>query len=441
MNYAASVEYLLSLLGAFSNSRFELHRMERLMVELGHPERSFRPIHIAGTNGKGSTAAMIAAALQAAGKTVGLNSSPHLMRLNERIRINSTDIGDDDFAAAVEEVRAANETISAREGLEMHPTFFESVTAAAFCAFRRAGVEWGVVEVGLGGRLDATNVLHPELTVITPIARDHERILGDGVRSIAREKAGIFKHGCRSVVADQSREVSDEICARAEELEVHLIESCRAWRAGNISSDEGFYRFEAIPGPQAAGGREPFPVELGLAGEHQVTNALTAITSLDVLGVETGAIRRGLADVSWPGRLERLPGKPEFLLDAAHNPAGATVLASFLREHCTGRTIHLIYGSSRDKPVAQIAQLLFPYADRIVLTTSRVTRSISPDDLLKVVEHHHNDFTMEPTVEAALEWVERHADRRDLIVVSGSIFLVGEAKAALEQRVSVPVGQ
>ena len=411
------------------------------MVELGHPERSFRPIHIAGTNGKGSTAAMIAAALHAAGKTVGLNSSPHLMQLNERIRINSTDIGDDDFAAAVEEVRVANESINAREGLEMHPTFFESVTAAAFCAFRRAGVEWGVVEVGLGGRLDATNVLHPELTVITPIARDHERILGDGVRSIAREKAGIFKHGCRSVVADQSREVSDEIRARAEELEVHLIESCRAWRAGNISSAAGFYRFEAIPGPQAAGGREPFPVELGLAGEHQVANALTAVASLDVLGVETGAIRRGLADVSWPGRLERLPGRPEFLLDAAHNPAGAAVLASFLREHCTGRTIHLIYGSSRDKPVAQIAELLFPYADRIVLTASRVARSISPNDLLKVVEHHHNDLTVKPSVEAALEWVERHAGRRDLIVVSGSIFLVGEAKAALEQLVAEPVGQ
>lgn len=441
MNYAASVEYLLSLIGAFSNSRFGLHRMELLVVELGHPERSFRPIHIAGTNGKGSTAAMIAAALHAAGRPAGLNTSPHLMRLNERIRINNSDIHDDDFAAAVEEVRAANESISAREGSVMHPTFFESITAAAFCAFRRAGVEWGVVEVGLGGRLDATNVLHPELTVITPIARDHERILGDGVRSITREKAGIFKHGCRSVVADQSREVSDEIRARAEELEVHLIESCRAWRAGNISSAEGFYRFEAIPGPQAAGGREPFPVELGLAGEHQVANALTAVASLDVLGVETGAIQRGLADVSWPGRLERLPGKPEFLLDAAHNPAGATVLASFLREHCTNRTIHLIYGSSRDKPVAQIAELLFPYADRIVLTASRVKRSISPNDLLKVVEQHHNDLTVNPSVEAALEWVERHADRRDLIVVSGSIFLVGEAKAALEQLVAEPVGQ
>lgn len=441
MNYAASVEYLLSLLGAFSNSRFGLHRMELLVVELGHPERSFRPIHIAGTNGKGSTAAMIAAALHAAGSPAGLNTSPHLMRFNERIRINNTDIEDDDFAAAIREVRTANESISAREGREMHPTFFESITAAAFCAFRRAGVEWGVVEVGLGGRLDATNVLYPELTVITSIALDHERILGGGVRSIAREKAGIFKHDCRSVVADQSREVLDEIRGCAEERGTQLIESRQAWQSGNISSDEGFYRFDAIPRPQAPGGRGPFPVELGLAGEHQVANALTAITSLDVLGVESGAIRRGLADVSWPGRLERLPGKPEFLLDAAHNPAGATVLASFLREHCTNRTIHLIYGSSRDKPVAQIAELLFPYADRIVLTASRANRSISPNDLLKAVEQHHNDLTVKPSVEAALEWVERHADRRDLIVVSGSIFLVGEAKAALEQLVAEPVGQ
>jgi len=441
MNYAASVDYLLSLLGAFRDSQFGLERMERLMAGLGQPDRAFRTIHIAGTNGKGSTAAMITSALHAAGRTTGLSTSPHLMRFNERVRLNDADISDSDFAAAVEEVRAANESISAAEGRNMHPTFFETVTAVAFCAFRRAGVEWGVVEVGLGGRLDATNVVEPELAVITPIARDHERFLGSGERSIAREKAGILKPGCPAVMSDQMPEAAEEIRGRAGEVGIRLVEAGQAWRTESVTNEAGFYRFDAVPGADASGGREAFPVTLGLAGEHQVTNALTAIASLDVLGIETAAIQRGLAEVSWPGRLERIPGDPEFLLDAAHNPSGATVLARFLREHCGDRTVHLIYGSSNDKPMEQIAEILFPCADRVVLTASQVTRSISPEDLLNVVGRHHNDVMVRPSIETALEWVERHAGPGDLVVVAGSIFLVGEARAALKQLVAEPVGQ
>jgi len=441
MNYASSVDYLLSLLGAFLDSQFGLERMERLMAELGRPDRAFRAIHIAGTNGKGSTAAMITSALHAAGCNTGLNTSPHLIRFNERVRLNNADISDGDFAAAVEEVRAANESISAVEGRNMHPTFFESVTAAAFCAFRQAGVEWGIVEVGLGGRLDATNVVQPELAVITPIARDHERFLGDGERSIAREKAGILKSGCSAVMSDQGFEATEEIRGRARELEIRFVESRKAWRAESVANEAGFYRFEAVPGAEAPGSREAFPVTLGLAGEHQVTNALTAITSLDVLGIETAAIQQGLTGVSWPGRLERIAGDPEFLLDAAHNPAGATVLARFLKEHCGDRTLHLIYGSSSDKPMAQIAEILLPCANRVVLTASRVARSISPEELLSVVGCYHNDVTVRSSIETALESVERHAGPGDLVVVAGSIFLVGEAKAVLKQLVAEPVGQ
>ena len=440
MNYAASIEYLLSLLGVFRDSRFGLERMERLMAELGRPDQTFRTIHIAGTNGKGSTAAMITAALDAAGRTTGLSTSPHLIRFNERVRINNADISDTDFAAAVEEVRAANESISAAEGRNMHPTFFETVTAVAFCAFRRMGVEWGVVEVGLGGRLDATNVVQTELAVITPIARDHERFLGSELHSIAREKAGILKAGCSAVMSEQDPEAKEVIRGRADDLGIRLVEAGSAWRAENVASDSGFYRFEAAP-EKSSGDREAFPVALGLAGEHQVMNALTAIASLDLLGVETAAIQRGLAEVSWPGRLERLPGEPEFLLDAAHNPAGAKVLARFVKEHCGGRTVHLIYGLSSDKPVAQIAEILFACSDRVILTASRVTRSISPEDLLNAVGRYHNDVTVRPSIETALDWVERHAGRGDLVVVAGSIFLVGEAKAALKQLVAEPVGQ
>jgi dihydrofolate synthase/folylpolyglutamate synthase len=441
MNYASSVDYLLSLLGAFRDSQFGLERMERLMAELGRPDKAFRTIHIAGTNGKGSTAAMIASALHAAGRTTGLSTSPHLIRFNERVRLNNADISDGDFAAAVEEVRAANESISAVQGPNMHSTFFESVTAVAFCAFRRARVEWGVVEVGLGGRLDATNVVEPELAVITPVSRDHERFLGSALRSIAREKAGILKAGCPAVIAEQTPEAAQAIRERADELGIRLVESNKAWRADGVTNEAGFYRFNAVPETDASGGREAFPVTLGLAGEHQVTNALTAIASLDVLGIETAAIQQGFAEVLWPGRLERIAGDPEFLVDAAHNPAGATVLARFLKEHCGDRTVHLIYGSSSDKPMAQIAEILFPCVDRVVLTASRVTRSISAEDLLNVVGCYHNDVTVQPTIENALEWVEQHAGPGDLVVVAGSIFLVGEAKADLKQLVAQPVGQ
>ncbi|MDA1312532.1 MAG: bifunctional folylpolyglutamate synthase/dihydrofolate synthase [Acidobacteria bacterium] len=451
MTYAESVEYLLSLIGSIERSNFGLHRMERLMEQLGRPDRSFRPIHIAGTNGKGSTAAMIAAALESAGRRTGLSSSPHLIRFNERVRLDGKEIEDADFATDVSEVRAAAEAVVASDGRSMRPTLFEMMTAAAFCGFRRATMEWGVVEVGLGGRLDATNVVSPELTVITPIGRDHERFLGVGERSIAREKAGILKAGCPVVVSEQSAEALEEIRARAAELEIQVIQIPSAWRADETAHTTGHYRFLAVRVDGAAGSRDGFPVTLGLAGRHQVGNALTAIAALDRLGVETRAIQEGLAGVNWPGRLERVAGPPEFLLDAAHNPAGARVLAQFLSEHCADRTIHLIYGSSSDKPVEEIAGILFPCVRRVTVTASRVTRSIGPEELLRRVGHLHPDVATASSTEAAMERVGREAKPRDLTpqdlppqdltVVAGSIFLVGEAKAVLSQLTAISVGQ
>jgi dihydrofolate synthase/folylpolyglutamate synthase len=441
MTYAESVEYLLSLIGNIQRSNFGLQRMERLMEQLGRPDRAFRPIHIAGTNGKGSTAAMIAAALGAAGRRTGLYTSPHLVRFNERVGIDGAEIGDRDFATAVGEVRSAAESIASSDGPAMHPTFFESITAVAFCAFRRAGVEWGVVEVGLGGRLDATNVVRPELTVITPIARDHERFLGAGERSIAREKAGILKTACPVVVSEQHPEALREIRGRAAQLRVPMAELPAAWRAEQKTHAAGCYRFSAVPGDSASGAREPFLVTLGLAGEHQMGNALTAIAALDRLGVATSAMQEGLAEVNWPGRLERIAGRPEFLLDAAHNPAGARALAQFLRQHCADRTIHLIYGSSSDKPVQEIAGILFPCAARVTLTASQVTRSIQPGELLRQVAHLHPNVVEAPSIEEAFDRIEHDANPQDLGVVAGSIFLIGEAKGILAQLPALPVGQ
>jgi dihydrofolate synthase/folylpolyglutamate synthase len=434
MTYPIAVRYLLSLLGDIRGANFGLQRMQALMQRLGNPQRAYRIVHVAGTNGKGSTAAMIEAGLRTAGRTTGLYTSPHLMRFNERLRINGSDGSDEQFAAAVEEVRAANEWLVAKKGSRAHPTFFESVTAAAFCGFRRAAVEWGVIEVGLGGRLDATNVVNPELAVITPIALDHEAFLGKSGASIAAEKAGILKPGCHAVFAPQQEQVAAVLAARAAELGVPVARAGVDWRAEEISDERGYYRFTAC----RADGMS-FKLRLALAGEHQVENALVAIAALDRLGVPAAAIAKGLAMVRWPGRLQSIEGRPEILLDAAHNPAGARVLASFLAKHRAGRRIHLIYGTSRDKAVDEVAGLLFPRTSQVILTRANVARALSPQTLLSIVDHHHDSIQVEPALARALERAQSEAAPEDVIVIAGSVFLVGEALGLLQSVESMPV--
>ena len=431
MTYLEAVRYLLSLLGDIRGSNFGLERMERLMARLGQPQRSFQTVHIAGTNGKGSTAAFIESGLRACGKTTGLYTSPHLARFNERLRLNGAEVSDSGFTAAVEEVRAANEWLVSHEGPQAHPTFFESVTAAAFCGFRNARIDWGIVEVGLGGRLDATNVVDPVLEVITPVELDHERFLGKGKASIAAEKAGILKPGTRAVVAPQRPEAWAVIEERANQLGVELIRIGRDWQARSLSEQQGCYCFEAWkpPGENSLG--KTIEIAVPLAGEHQVWNALTAAASLDTLEMSAAAISRGIGSTQWPGRLERLPGRPEVLLDAAHNPAGARALANFLTKHENGRRIHLIYGAVRDKAIDEVASTLFPCADRVILTRAAVARSASPQTLLTITDHHHKHISLSRSVDEAMEQARAETSPEDLIVVTGSIFLVGEARELL----------
>jgi dihydrofolate synthase/folylpolyglutamate synthase len=434
MTYPDAVRYLLSLLGDIRGANFGLQRMEALMERLGNPQRAFRVVHVAGTNGKGSTAAMIEAGLRAAGHTTGLYTSPHLMRFNERLRINGVDSSDELFAAAVAEVRVANEWLVAKKGRYSHPTFFESVTAAAFCGFRKAGVEWGVIEVGLGGRLDATNVVVPEVAVITPIAFDHEAFLGKSAASIAAEKAGILKPGCQAVFALQSEKAAEVLTARAADLGLPVARTGIDWRSESLSEQKGCCRFTALRGDGKS-----VEARLALAGEHQVENALAAIAALDALDVPATAITQGLSSVKWPGRLQSFSGQPEILLDAAHNPAGARVLASFLEKHRRGKRIHLIYGASRDKAVDEVAGLLFPCAVRVILTRANVARSASPETLLGIADHHHETIAVEPTLALALHRAQREAEPEDLIVIAGSVFLVGEALGLLQSVESMPV--
>ena len=432
MNYPDSVAYLSSLLGDIRSASFGLARMEQLTARLGWPQRTTRVIHVAGTNGKGSTAAMIAAGLRAAGRKAGLYTSPHLIRYNERFWIDGRDATDEEFAAAVTEVRAANEWLAAREGEQRHPTLFETVTAAAFCAFRNASAAWSVVEVGLGGRLDATNVADAEIAVITPVDFDHEAFLGKSPEFIAAEKAGILKPGSKAVISSQRPQAAEVIARRCDELGIPLLRAGLDWTAQEVSSREGCYQFEAASAGAMESPARRIPVALPLAGEHQIGNALTAIAALDLAGVEPAAIREGISQTRWPGRLERMPGTPEILLDAAHNPSGAKTLARYLEQHQSGRRIHLIYGAVRDKAVDEVASILFPLVERVVLTRSRISRSISPATLHGLLDHCHERIETADTVEQAIGMARRNALPGDLILIAGSIFLVGEAKESLE---------
>ncbi len=420
-----SSRYLFSLPKSISRESFGLHRMQRLVRELGRPERAPGIIHVAGTNGKGSTSAMIESGLRAAGHSTGLYTSPHLCRLHERFLLNGEPVSDEALAEAVEPVRRANERIVARHGTDAHPTFFESATAVALVLFDQAGTDFRIVETGLGGRLDATNVVAPELVVFTHVDHDHERYLGRNLAQIASEKGAIAKRGSQAVIGTQAPAARRVLlrCCQAVGARIHDVAA--DWDTRHASSQFGRWRFHAV------GPARTVSLRLGLAGRHQVDNALTAVAALVALGIASHDIERGLHRARWPGRLEFAGTPPRFLLDAAHNPDGARALAEFVGREAQGRRVALVYGSSRDKAVDEIAGWMFPAVDHVVLTRSKVERSVSPRGLLSAVGHHHRYIETAPDVPTALQQAAGRVDISGWIVVAGSIFLVGEARALL----------
>lgn len=420
-----SLKYLFSLLGSVRRASFGLDRMRLLISELGHPERAKGIVHVSGTNGKGSTAAMIESGLRAHGQTTGLYTSPHLSRLNERYRINGRQASDLELAAAIEPVRRANERIVARHGRHCHPTFFESTTAVALVLFDRAGVSWRIIETGLGGRLDASNVVHPELAVITRVDRDHDRFLGLDLSSIAREKAGIAKPGRPVVIGRQWPQARAELLRCCALAGSPVADAGGSFRALRPECEDGRWRFTA------AGPAMRVRVKLGLRGWHQVENALTASAALNRLGVPARSIAEGLRQARWPGRLELVGDSPAVLLDAAHNPSGARSLARFLRREAKDRRLTLVFGSSRDKAVDEVAAWLFPLADRLILTRARVARAATPAALMRVAGHHHPSPLAAMSVREAMRRARQETPARGWIVVAGSIFLVGEARELL----------
>lgn len=441
MNYEESVRTLLSLGKELASpqhahvQKFGLENIGTLVAALGNPHRVAPCVHIAGTNGKGSTAAMLESILRVSGMSTGLYTSPHLVRINERIRINGEDISDEDFAAAWTRVQATIESLLASGKLAAHPTYFECITAMAFVAFAARGVDFVVYETGLGGRLDATNVVQPEVAVITSIDFDHEDYLGHSIEEIAGEKAGIIKAGAPVVSTTVRPEARAVIARRCHELKVRLVEIDAAWRLEEISSDRGCYRAKAV----AIDWGKKLAIHPPLPGRFQIRNALAAATAAELLAehrfsITDEVIERGIRSVRWPGRLERLQDRPAVYIDGTHNPAGARELVKFWDENFAGRRIVLVYGAMRDKAVDEIAGLLFPRADLVLLTEPHQPRAISAPLLAEMTAHLARETMTVRDPVAALERAIELAGPDDAVFATGSLYLVGDLRGYWSKR-------
>jgi dihydrofolate synthase / folylpolyglutamate synthase len=441
MTYEESVRALLSLgreLAAPQQARvqkFGLANITILAEDLGQPQRSSPCVHIAGTNGKGSTAAMLESILRAAGLRTGLYTSPHLERINERIRINGENISDQDFAAAWSRVHSSIESLMASGKLTAHPTFFECVTAIAFLSFAQHPVDFAIYEVGLGGRLDATNIVEPEVAIITPVDFDHENFLGHSIDEIAAEKAGIIKPGAWVVSASERPEARAVIARRCAEMDARLVEVDATARIEDVQSSDGHYRaVAAFPHP-----RKQLTLAPSLPGRFQIRNALTATIAARLLAergfpLSDAAIERGIAAANWPGRLERLATQPDLYLDGAHNPAGARELLKFWQENYSGRRIFLVYGAMRDKAVDEISGLLFPHAAAVILTEPHQPRAISAPLLAEMTSHDARETIIARDPGKALEAALELAGPQDAVFATGSLYLVGELRAYWAKR-------
>ena len=424
MTYPDSVQFLYALGNEMKTAKLGLQRIMQLLASLGHPERAFRVVHVAGTNGKGSVCAMIDSGLRAAGVRTGLFISPHLIEPTERIQIDGMPVSQAQFSKAFDVVHAAAAALPFE-----HPSYFETITAMAFWLFREAAIETAVVEVGLGGRLDCTNVVQPVLTVITSVDMDHEAWLGDTIQLIAAEKAGILKPGVPAVVSAQRRDVQVVLDARAKELGVRVLRA-DDFRATGIECDARGGRFS---GSGLSGLRVPLP------GEHQIGNAITAVMALRELAVPDAAIEEGLATTRWPGRLEYISPNPDVLLDGAHNPAGAQALARYLEKHCRPRKIWMIFAAMRDKAAEQVGSILFPLADELILTAPALARAMTPQELAELAGklQFPNARTAANPIDA-LQLAAEGASQDDVIVATGSLYLVGEVRAASYNKNSWP---
>ena len=430
MSYHESIQYLYSL--QKYGIKFGLDNITRLAFELGNPHKLFHTLHVGGTNGKGSTSAIAASILQAAGFTVGLFTSPHLISFTERIRINGAEITEQDVVGHSEEVRDV-----ALHMPDFSPTFFEVVTAMALLYFSRKKIDIAVIEVGMGGRLDATNIIAPDACVITQISYDHMDYLGKALKDISREKAGIIKTGIPVVSALQEPEAMDIIQMKAIEHNAELSVYGRDFASRLHREDASGILFDYQDAHVTIDN-----VYLPLAGVHQMQNASMAIRAVSLVSqsMSDRCIKEGLKNTKWPGRLELIHNDPPILIDGAHNPAAAVVLSQALKDIFlkSYKNIILILGIMGDKDIAGILKPLLPLAAHIVFTRPSYTRAASPETLSHVAESMgfsrvHTAHTVKNALLIGMKNASNYEPGSALIVVTGSFYTIGEAMEVLGQ--------
>ncbi|HKT89360.1 MAG TPA: folylpolyglutamate synthase/dihydrofolate synthase family protein [Candidatus Sulfotelmatobacter sp.] len=453
MSYETAVASMFALgheLAQTPSHKFDLAHMRVLLAEMNHPERTFPGVLIAGTNGKGSTAATLASIFRASGLKTGLYTSPHLMRLNERIRVNGLEISDDAFAGLHGEVDSIADRLVRQKKLPWHPSFFEMMTAIAFAYFSREKVDIAVLEVGMGGRLDATNVVEPLVSVIADISLDHQKFLGNTVAEIAREKAGIIRPGGVVVTLPQQPEANDVVGNTILDLDavgVSAVQYVPPVSPGsslfsnrssqkNTNPAENFARSEY---PLQVMGREIL-VQSPLVGRHQLRNVALAIAAAEeagkkgIPGITAESIERGIRETNWPGRFQVVPGTPEIVLDVAHNPAGVWALRSALSERYEDRPMIFVFGAMRDKAISEMTEILFPVAERVIATRPGNPRAASPEEIQQAALRTGAEIEVIGEVRAALDRAHTLAGARAVVVVTGSIYLVGEVMGLLGVR-------
>ena len=438
LNYTQSTFYIESLTNyekspaaRYDASNFDLRRMELLLAALDNPQAGRKTIHIAGTKGKGSTAAMVAAILKAAGYCTGLFTSPHLYSWQERIQINRHPVAQKDFARLVNLARPHVEEInkSARFGCL---TTFEVLTAIAFLYFREKGTSFQVLETGMGGRLDATNVVKPDVCILTSISLDHTQVLGDTLAKIAGEKAGIIKPGCTVVSAPQATAAGPVIKAKCKTQNATLIQAGKDIQCIPISNNLTSQTF------QVNGLLRKYRVRLPLLGDFQMENASLAVAAIEILH-QQGAditykdILLGLGRVIWPARMQILGLSPLVIIDGAHNAYSFKRLIESIRKYFTYSRAYVIFGSSTDKDISGMGNELQGFADRVILTSSHHARAASVDSLLKLLKTSNLNIGQEVDAVKSLSAALRMASEGDIILAAGSLFLAAEIQTAFTE--------
>lgn len=441
LNYLYSfIDYGRTHAESLSPHKFDLERMERLMNALGDPHLTYRVVHVAGTKGKGSVCALCASAIMSAGYRVGLYTSPHLEDFCERIKIDNQSINPNEFTKCIRDLKPHIDKIP---GI----TFFEITTAVAFYHFRNAGVEVAVVEVGLGGRLDATNIAQPLVSVITSISYDHTYVLGDTLSQIAGEKAGIIKEGVPVIMAPQTEDAHGVILKNALNRRAHVYDVETEILSESLNRELDGQRFRLrIPDnsdlyPMAVSGSESDDLRdvilsIPLLGDHQIENSAVAFATLVVLrttgmSIDQNAIKTGFAAVEWPGRFEIYKQHPFIVLDSAHNKHSAGVLFQALNDYFPELRADLIFGASGDKNIRGMLEVLKPRIKRVIATRSSHPRAMKIHHIVTTCEQLDLPVTSCEDIQQALETAEIDSEESDLILVTGSLFVVGEARSIL----------